>query len=136
MTLSVMNKMKRMRKTIKGTEEQIHYDLDLWYIADTEFEKSIIEVAKRLPEDVYDFIQKIYFTKGEGQAIQVEYAKNYKGIVIIDNVFSLQEIAHEIAHLFLGHGLDEPEKEESEKQEKEANKLIMKWGFRPANEHF
>jgi len=121
---------------IKRTEEQIHYDLDLWYIADMEFKESIIEVAKRLPDDVYDFTQKIYFTKGEGQAIQVEYLKGRKGIVIIDNVFSPQEIAHEIAHLFLGHGLDAPKKEEAEEQEKEANKLIMKWGFKPTNEHF
>lgn len=55
--------------------------------------------------------------------------------MIIDNIFSFQSIAHEIAHVVLKHG-NVKSIEEGDRQEKEANQLIMKWGFKAVNEFF
>lgn len=112
--------------------EDIHYDLDPFYLMNNEFVEALLRVLKKLPEDAYEFaITKIHYIEPSDQMISMEDLKRLKreAIVVISDI-NEDTIAHEIAHAFLGHTMNIYPHHIEDTHEEKANELIVKWGFR------
>jgi len=108
----------------KESLELIHYQLDLQL--DSILEAMIVETVKKLPDEVYDYIQEnIQFEKVLNSVIPRKELKA-KFIIFLMKNASEFTIAHEIAHAYLKHERH-VDLEISKRQEKEANKLARKW---------
>jgi len=89
--------------------------------------RSLINTLTRLPNDAYDFVVKnVSFHAGKSQAIFVgELKKPY--MIILKRTDSQSQVAHEIAHAFLGHNRENSIKQDVDG---EADSLRRKWGFK------
>ena len=95
----------------------------------------ILETLTKLPEEIVDWAQKkILFleTMDSSHAISKKDFEDYDGIVVLGDLKKLEkekqifEMAHEMAHIKLGHRLNLG-REDSNKQEDEADALARKW---------
>lgn len=88
---------------------------------------SLNKVLTRLPDDVYDFVaNNVSFHAGHNQVIFVkELPKQYA--IILERSTTQSQVAHEIAHTFLGHNRENSTKKDIER---EAESLLKKWGFK------
>lgn len=109
--------------------EKIHYDLDCQTVSDPALMRNIVKTISHIPQDHYDFIiNNIMFLEFnaicQGQTISRKNIQ--KAFLILLKPPSNQNIiAHEIAHALLNHTLGA-----EINQEKEADDLIEKWGFK------
>jgi len=89
--------------------------------------RSLNKALTRLPDDAYDFVVKnISFHAGHNQVIFVkELEKSY--MIILKRNASQSQVAHEMAHAFLGHNRENSVKENIEG---ETESLRRKWGFK------
>ena len=145
---------KKWRK-FEDSLEGILYELNLIGDAYADNEDYRILIAKtlmKIPKDVRDkTLIEVTFIVDENLGLAFNlHLMNPKGKKIIDhpfillNLLAMREesksfrmdvIAHEIAHFFLGH-YKTPSKNLNEflKREKEADGLIVEWGFNRTNE--
>jgi hypothetical protein len=124
--------------------EQIHYDLDCQTVFSPKLMGNIIKALLRIQdydseqeEENYDsVIERILFYEGDsGATMPVKQIKESKKkyIVLLKPNSRDNAIAHEIAHALLDHRMYlqlDTGNIQNDKQEKEANDLIKKWGFR------
>lgn len=124
-------------KMTNKTDDEVFYDLHP--IDNMDFARTVVKTLKRLPEDVYEYaIENIFFVSGASCMINLNDSRNTFGknklVIIAEEDKSLEDaIAHEIAHAFLIHNNYDISETDPHKHEREANNLIMKWGFNAAN---
>jgi hypothetical protein len=123
-----------------------HYDFDLDQVWDIGLHRTILKTCTKIPEKVLLFVEKnISFVLGCTCASRkrdfVGWGQGRRLLIVISDKDKDSEtvedfIAHEIAHCYLKHP-DFPysklTKEIADEQERQANRLIIKWGFSPAN---
>lgn len=138
----------------KKTLEEILYDLDL-STGDPTFEYTIAKVCQKLPDKVCEWVKEnCYFLLAQdSMMIPLDEENCIKDgsknilvrgekliLILPKHKRSQSTIAHEIAHGYLKHGNNanfaHPRKSKKDAvwMEREANRLIIKWGFKPANQ--
>jgi hypothetical protein len=114
-------------------------------------ESIIVETVARLPDDVYERLlhgegPKLWFVgcgPGQlGQAIRRHFSFPPEDIILLSNELcsmpmgeACWTVAHEIAHVILGHtadhgaGIKTEHKAEHDRREGDADALVISWGF-------
>jgi hypothetical protein len=94
---------------------------------------ALVRALSRLPDDALEFVvdKCAFFSIGggsNGQCLPSRFTGEAEWLILIDNDAPDLEtvIAHEVAHAYLGHGLEDATKEETEKQ---AREQVRAWGF-------
>jgi len=125
--------------------EQIHYDV-CYFGEDREAEIALVEVLAGLPEDVREFalercrfasvgrtVLGYYIQERELRVLQAEDEETARWLVIFSDDLESNDlrslIAHEIAHLWLGHQPFGDTRTWLEK-ERETCSLVKGWGFK------
>jgi len=111
---------------MKGTFEQVSRELNLKL--NPELNMQIINVVKKLPEEIYEYVIKnVQFEKAMDCCLPIpEIKKNF--LVLVKEEASEAKIAHEIAHAYLKHpAYTNISVEQAEKFEEEAKVLSSKW---------
>jgi hypothetical protein len=91
---------------------------------------SLNKALTRLPDDAYDFVVKnVSFHAGHNQVISVKEQPK-PNMIILERNASQSQIAHEIAHAFLGHNRENSIERDIDG---EAESLRKKWGFKEKN---
>jgi hypothetical protein len=118
------------------TIEEVHYDLAGVYSLDEHSRtyRRLLEVLAILPQKVYEkMLYKTFFAGGDSGAVPVSQLRKLgrEYLVILDYSAGKPTIAHELAHVHLGHGKKEkcfcPPPDEYKRQEKDAWKLAKQW---------
>jgi hypothetical protein len=115
-----------VEKAMKGTFEQVSRELNLKL--NPELNMQIINVVKKLPEEIYEYVIKnVQFEKAMDCCLPIpEIKKNF--LVLVKEEASEAKIAHEIADAYLKHpAYTNISVEQAEKFEEEAKVLSSKW---------
>lgn len=122
--------------------ETVYYEISGTCFGTQSFIKECAKVLQCIPDKYFLMLDDLWIIglqKANGFLLPDKVKEN-KIVVISEEGIKPNLIAHELAHAFLEHNkvLDPFSKnfkiEEANKIEREANHLIKKWGFEPANE--
>jgi hypothetical protein len=129
--------MDAQRRGQARTIEEVDYDVDVVLFSKDRsgLYGRLLEVLAVLPEEVYDqVIYKVFFTGGGSGVVPLSQMRKLRReyVVILYCSAGKHMIAHELAHVYLGHGkrgtypytLDV---DMVERQEREAERLAKQW---------
>ena len=120
-------------------------------------DNAILEVLSRIPEDAYETLEKMvlsdkfewfvpeytldactspFFSSFKQEPVEGDEIREYAKVIYLSPRLEEKKldlmigiVAHELAHVYLRHNLIGSSMDEYERQEKEADDLIIKWGF-------